>query len=108
MSRRLAVLVGIAVAALLVVLVAPWANPNPDGLERVAADQGIDAAVTDHDLAGSPLADYGVDGIDSPVLGTGIAGLTGIAATFVIGAGLVWIVRRRRNPSAPPAAAPPA
>ena len=61
--------------------------------------------MTDHDLAGSPLADYGVDGVDNAMFGTGLAGLAGIAATFAVGAGIVWIVRRRRNPSAPPAAA---
>jgi cobalt/nickel transport system permease protein len=97
---------GIVTAVLLVVFVAPFANPNPDGLERVAADNGIDAAVTDHDLAGSPLADYGVDGVDNAMFGTGLAGIAGIVATLVVGVGLVWIVRRRRNPSAPPAAAP--
>ena len=37
--------VGIVTAVLLVVFVAPFANPNPDGLERVAADNGVDAAV---------------------------------------------------------------
>ena len=97
---------GIVTAMLLVVFVAPFANPNPDGLERVAADNGVDAAVTDHDLAGSPLADYGVDGVDNAMFGTGLAGLAGIAATLTVAAGIVWIVRRRRNPSAPPAAAP--
>ena len=97
--------IGIVTAVLLVVFVAPFANPNPDGLERVAADNGVDAAVTDHDLAGSPLADYGVDGVDNAMFGTGIAGLAGIAATLAIGLGVVWIVRRRRDPSTPPAAA---
>jgi cobalt/nickel transport system permease protein len=97
---------GVATAVLLVVFVAPFANPNPDGLERVAADNGIDAAVSEHDLAGSPLADYGVDGVDSAVFGTGLAGIAGVAATLAVGAGVIWIVRRRRDPSAPPAAAP--
>ena len=96
---------GIVTAIVLVVFVAPFANPNPDGLERVAADNGVDAAVTDHDLAGSPLAGYGVDGVDNAMFGTGLAGLVGIAATLAVGASIVWIVRRRRNPSAPPAAA---
>ena len=97
--------VGIVTAVLLVVFVAPFANPNPDGLERVAADNGVDAAVSDHDLAGSPLADYGVDGVDNTFLGTGLAGIVGIAATAIVGAGLFWFVRRRRDPSTPPAAA---
>lgn len=102
-STTAVVLIGIAVSILLVVLVAPWANPNPDGLEKVSADKGIDANVLDHAFADGPLADYGVEGVDSPVLGTGLAGIIGIIATFAVGAGVVWLVRRRRPPSAPPA-----
>ena len=106
-SRRLAVvtvvLIGVAVSILLVVLVAPWANPNPDGLEKVSADSGIDAAATEHALAGGPFADYGVEGVESNVVGTAIAGVVGIVATFAVGAGVLWIVRRRRVPPTPPA-----
>ncbi len=100
-SRRISlvafVVAGIAVAIVLVVLVAPWANPNPDGLEKVSADSGIDAGVTAHHLADSPLADYEVSGVDNRFLGTPIAGLVGISATFAIAAGMVWVVRRRRR-----------
>ena len=55
---------------LLVVFVAPFANPNPDGLEKVAADSGHRrrGAPSTH-LADSPFADYGVDGVDNAVLG---------------------------------------
>ena len=100
MSRKrvsyVAVLViGLAAAVLLVILLAPNANPNPDGLEKVAADQGIDSGATDHALADGPFADYGVTGVDNPWVSTWIAGLLGIAATFVVCAGVVYLVRRR-------------
>ncbi|MET0145281.1 MAG: PDGLE domain-containing protein [Ilumatobacteraceae bacterium] len=99
-SKRLSTvtftLLGVAVAVLMVVLIAPWANPNPDGLEKVGADTGIDAGVLDHHLADSPLADYGLSGVDNRFLATPVAGVIGIAATFAIGAGVVWLVRRRR------------
>ena len=79
-------------------------TPNPDGLEKVSADTGIDAGATEHHLADGPFADYGVDGVDNDVLATGLAGIVGIAATFVVGAGVLWLVRRRRDRAGPVAA----
>jgi cobalt/nickel transport system permease protein len=96
------VLVGIAAAVALVILIAPNANANPDGLEKVAAEKGIDREVRDHDLAGGPFADYGVSGVDNRYVGTWISGLLGVAVTFAIGAGIVYVVRRSRRPQTPP------
>jgi cobalt/nickel transport system permease protein len=107
MARRLStlafVIIGLVVTVALVVIVAPNASANPDGLERVSADKGIDAAATEHALVGGPFADYGVRGVDNTSAATGIAGVIGIVATFAVGAGVVWIVRRRRSPPTPPA-----
>ena len=107
MARRISTLafvaIGLLVAATLVVFVAPNANANPDGLEKVSADKGIDAAATEHALADGPFADYGVRGVDNSSAATGLAGIVGIVATFAVGAGVVWIVRRRRSPPTPPA-----
>ena len=100
MNRRISyvafLVIGILAALALVVLLAPNANPNPDGLEKVAADKGIDSGATDHALVGGPLAGYGVRGVDNTWVGTWIAGALGIAATFLLCAGLVFLVRRRR------------
>jgi cobalt/nickel transport system permease protein len=96
------VIIGIAAAVALVIFLAPNANPNPDGLEKVAADQGIDSEVRGHALADTPLADYGVSGVDNRYVGTWVAGLTGVAVTFAIGAGVVFVVRRARRVPSPP------
>jgi PDGLE domain len=96
------ILTGIATAVALVILLAPNANPNPDGLEKVAAEQGIDSEARDHALAVGPLADYRVSGVENRYVGTWVAGLAGVAVTFVLGAGLLFIVRRvRRAPASP-------
>jgi cobalt/nickel transport system permease protein len=101
------VAIGLAAAAALVILVAPRADSSPDGLEKVAADTGIDATVRSHAIGGSPFADYGTAGVGDGALGTIVAGLVGVAATFLLGAVLVSVVRRRRG-SPPPTTAPSA
>jgi len=93
--------VGLAAAAVLVILVAPRASSSPDGLEKVSADKGIDAGAREHSFADGPFADYGTSGVDNATVGTIIAGLVGVAATFLVCAALVWVVRRRRDRTGP-------
>lgn len=93
------VAVGLAVAVALAFLVAPEASSKPDGLEKVAMDEGFIDGARDHGLADSPTADYGVEGVDDARLSTGLAGALGIAVTFGVTGGLFWLVRRtRRDP----------
>ena len=90
---------GIAVAVLLVTVVAPMASSDPDGLERVAIDEGFADNAEEHALDDSPLADYQVGGVENDRVSTAAAGLVGMAATFVLGAVLVLLARRRRQPA---------
>jgi PDGLE domain len=85
---------GLAVVALLVVLVAPRASSEPDGLEKVAADEGFSNAESGHALDGSPTAGYTVDRSGN-AWGTAAAGLLGVAVTFVVAGGVILAVRRR-------------
>ena len=94
------VAVGLAVALGLVIFVAPLANSNPDGLERVAQDQGFIATAEDSPAADSPLADYGVAGLEDDRTGTVVAGLIGTVVVFAAGTGVLMVVRRRRARSA--------
>ena len=88
------IVAGLLLAVVVAVLASRYASGAPDGLNRVAADHGIDQQEKAHDLDQSPLAGYEAAGVDSGMSG-GVAGLVGIAATFVIGAGVVLVVRRR-------------
>jgi cobalt/nickel transport system permease protein len=92
------ILLGLAVTALLAVIVSGFASGSPDGLERVAEEQGFSDDAEDHDLAGSPVADYGVQGVDDDRVSTGLAGLIGVTVTFAAGLGLFHLVRRRSDP----------
>jgi hypothetical protein len=95
------VAVGLAVAAALVILVAPRASSSPDGLEKVAAEKGIDADARAHAFEDGPFADYGTSGVDNEA--TIVAGLVGVAVTSVVCGGLVLLVRRRGQSRPTPA-----
>lgn len=94
---------GLGTALLLAGVVSFYASANPDGLEKVAADKGIDKKVEEHAAADSPLADYGIKDITNTRLSGGLAGVIGVGATVVVGSGIFYVVHRRRTPASAPA-----
>ncbi len=81
--------------AMALVLIAPLASPDPDGLERVAEDKGF---IDDGDDAPySIIADYVFPGIENETLATILAGWIGVTAMMVIVAGTAYIVHRRNG-----------
>ncbi|OHX03922.1 PDGLE domain-containing protein [Micromonospora sp. WMMB235] len=114
------VLGGLLVALLLAGVVSNYASSHPDGLDSsllkgctVNADDEITGGscpaqqAKDHELADSPLADYGVRGIGNDFLSTGLSGVLGVLLTFALGGGLFWLARRR-GPATPATPAGPA
>ncbi|MBT2366834.1 energy-coupling factor ABC transporter permease [Streptomyces sp. ISL-10] len=95
-SPRKVWLTGLVTAFVLAGFVSFYASASPDGLEKVAADKGIDKTVEEHAAAGSPLADYGIEEIADARLSGGLAGVIGVGATVVAGTGVFYAVRRRR------------
>ena len=78
--------------ALAVTLLAPFASASPDGLERVAEDQGfIDTA---RDAPYAVVADYVFPGIESEALATILAGVTGVTIIFLLLAGGTYLAFR--------------
>ena len=108
-------LIGFALVALLVAgAVSYLASPSPDGLDA-ATTRGCETVETDtgealvgdciarnasaHHLSDSPLAGYTVAGRAHL---TGVAGVIGATATFVVAGGLFWLLARaRRNRTSP-------
>ncbi|MET7528929.1 energy-coupling factor ABC transporter permease [Streptomyces goshikiensis] len=107
-SNRTVWATGLVTALVLAGFVSFYASASPDGLEKVAADKGIDQKVEEHAAAGSPLADYSVKDVTDARLSGGLAGVIGVGVTVVVGTGIFWTVRRRRaqDPAATPAATP--
>jgi len=89
---------GLVTALVLAGFVSFYASSSPDGLEKVAADQGIDRKTEEHAAKDSPLADYGVKDISDARLSGGLAGVIGVGATVVVGSGAFYLIRRRRTP----------
>ena len=78
--------------ALAVTLLAPFASGSPDGLERVAEDQGfIDTA---KDAPYSIIADYVFPGIESEALATILAGVIGVTIIYLLLAGGTYLAFR--------------
>ncbi|GGR04944.1 energy-coupling factor ABC transporter permease [Streptomyces aurantiogriseus] len=96
-SRRTLWVSGLVTSLVLAGFVSFYASANPDGLEKVAADKGIDEKVEEHAAADSPLADYGVKDVDNARLSGGLAGVIGVGVTVVAGSAVFWAVRRRRG-----------
>ncbi|MFJ2111641.1 energy-coupling factor ABC transporter permease [Streptomyces sp. NPDC087850] len=88
---------GLVTALVLAGFVSYYASASPDGLEKVAADQGIDRKTEPHHTGDSPLADYGVKDVSDARLSGGLAGVIGVGATVAVGSGVFWAVRRRRT-----------
>ena len=113
-SRRgpIGFFVGFGLVALLIAgLLSSLASSNPDGLDTVTlhgcevtevggaeqlSGECIAQNARDHNLAGSPLADYTLGGNDGTV---GLAGMIGVLVTLAVAGGLFWLVRPRRRHS---------
>ena len=88
MIRRYWWVAGLIIAAAVVIVLAPLASSDPDGLERVAIDSGFAEQGTE--AAFEILPDYSV-----PLLGDGpfsliVAGLIGVALIF----SAMWLLGR--------------
>lgn len=70
-SHRKVWITGLATSLVLAGFVSFYASADPDGLEKVAADKGIDAKTEKHATADSPLADYGVKDVEDARLSGG-------------------------------------
>ncbi|MET9893587.1 energy-coupling factor ABC transporter permease [Streptomyces sp. NPDC006465] len=106
-SHRTVWITGLVTSLVLAGFVSFYASADPDGLEKVARDKGIDAKAEKHATEdSSPLAGYGVKDISDARVSGGLAGVIGVGVTVVAGTGVFWVLRRRRTADASPASLP--
>lgn len=93
-SPRGVLLAGLLLAFVLAGFISGYASGSPDGLEKVAEDEGFLDSSRDSIVAGSPLADYAVSGIDNERLAGGLAGVIGVLLTVALGTLIFYAVSR--------------
>jgi hypothetical protein len=81
---RLFLFAGLALSLLLAAVASYYASPAPDGLEKVAADEGLLGSASGHGLENWPLAGYAVRGLENARLSGGIAGAVGALLTLLL------------------------
>ena len=74
-----------------------YASSQPDGLEKVAEDVGFIETAEDNVNADSPLADYGVAGVENERISVGLAGVIGVLGTAAVSGGLFLLIRRKSS-----------
>jgi cobalt/nickel transport protein len=102
-------LAGLFVALLLAGVASNFASGSPDGLDatstrgctlnaagEITGGTCMAQSAKDHEVAGSPFADYSVAGFGNPYLSTGLSGVLGVLVTFAVAGGIFWVARSRR------------
>ncbi len=102
LSTRLFAAFALALAVGLATAVSPYASSRPDGLEKVASEQGFLERGAEHGDA--PLAGYAFPGIGDERLATGAAGFAGTLGVFAVAVALARLLRRRASAVEAPAA----
>ena len=80
---------------LLVAVFSPLASSSPDGLERVAEDEGFIGLAQEAPF--QLIADYVFPGIENEAVATILAGLIGTLILFGVVSGVAWLVKSRRE-----------
>ncbi|CAA9316448.1 MAG: hypothetical protein AVDCRST_MAG36-149 [uncultured Nocardioidaceae bacterium] len=93
---RVLVVTGLLLALLLAGVASYYAASAPDGLNRVAADQGFASAEEQVNDA-TPLAGYETAGVEDDRLSGGLAGVVGCVVVLVLAGGLTQVLRTRRR-----------
>ena len=80
---------------LLVATISPLASASPDGLEKVAQDQGFIESVQDSPF--EVIADYVFPSIENEALATVLAGWLGTLLLFGVTYGIAWLIRSKKT-----------
>lgn len=94
-THRRQLLAGLVLALVVAAFAAFAASPAPDGLERVAEDQGFLERAQDarYEL----LPDYTIPGLGDGPLSTAVAGAVGVLVVTGMTLGAGALLRRRRK-----------
>jgi len=94
-STKAVAVVVLLVALALAGVVSFYADSDPDGLTKVADDQGFSQTEKAHHTGDGPLAGYDAGFINNGRLSGGVAGVAGVLVVLGLAGGLAYAVRRR-------------
>lgn len=94
---RVFVIAAFFVTVFIAAVGSQFAGSAPDGLERVAADQGFLSSATRGLVDNGVFAGYATAGINDARVSLAIAGLTGVMLTMLVGYGAVSASRHLRS-----------
>ena len=89
------VIIGFVVACAVVLVLAPAASSDPDGLDRVSGDKGFSHHAEEPRYEWLP--DYTIPGVDNETASVILAGLVGVAIVFVLPMALGAYLRSSRK-----------
>jgi hypothetical protein len=99
-SNTTFLIAGLLIAIFLAVFVSPFASKAPDGLEKVASEQGFSELAEKDGVTSweySPAADYKIPGINNTFFSRGLAGLLGTGILFLMGFLFARIMSRNKH-----------
>lgn len=103
-NRNWAMLIAAGIGiAILVTFLSPFASGSPDGLERVAEDEGFidEGRAAPYEV----IADYAFPGIENETVATILAGVIGVSIVAVTGLGIGMLMNRAAKARRPETAA---
>lgn len=96
-SNRRFIIVGAIISLFLAAFLSFYASSHPDGLEKVGESIGFIETAKDSAVADSPLADYGVEGVEDARVSGALAGVIGLAVTAAVSYGVFALVKRKQH-----------
>lgn len=96
MKSRKFLISGFAISLFLAGVVSFYASSHPDGLEKVAGDIGFLDSAKKHSVEDGPLSGYSLKGVDNDRISGGLAGVIGVIATGAVGAGVFYLIARKK------------
>ena len=97
MNSKRFYLVGSLVTLFLAGVLSFYASSSPDGLEKVAERIGFIDTAKEHAIDESPLADYGVKGVDNERVSVGLSGIIGVLITGGVATVIFMALARKKD-----------
>ena len=88
------IIIGFAASLVLAGGISDYASSQPDGFEKAAGEIGFLDTAKESALKDSPLAEYGVAGVENERLSGALAGVIGVSATSAISFAIFYGLRR--------------